>query len=184
MRPPGRGVRVEPVPELELAAEQAVVVAPRLQVPDVRLHAGQLPRQHLAVAVGDVHRPRHDRGGVRPAGAAERELAVAEDVGDDAGHGAVGGLVVREVDEPARPEGARVEQGARRGCEGLRVAGPAEPLVALRAVGRHGDEVVPLRPPDVLVEPGEVGVRAGEAPSDRGVAADGEDLGRHELRVA
>ena len=47
-----------------------------------------------------------------------------------------GVLVDREVAEPARPERLGLEQRRRGRREGLRVAGPAEPLVALRAVGR------------------------------------------------
>ena len=57
------------------------------------------------------------------------------------------------------------------GRERLGVAGPAEPLVALRAVGRDRHEVVALRPDDVLVEP----VQAGR-PSRRTCLARGVSL--------
>ena len=45
---------------------------------------------------------------------------------------------------PRTPPASKSVRAGRR--EGLRVAGPAEPLVALRAVGGHGDEVVALGP--------------------------------------
>src|SRR5665647_1968277 len=55
------------------------------------------------------------------------------------------------------------EEGGRR-CECRDVAGPAEPLVALRAVGRHVDEVAALAPDHVAVELVEHLVRALEVP--------------------
>ena len=67
---------------------------------------------------------------------------------------------------------SRVEERARGGRERLGIAGPAEALVALRAIGRHRDEVVALRPDDVLVEASEPRVGACERPAPRRVAAD------------
>ena len=81
---------------------------------------------------------------------------VAEDVRHDARHARRrrSGRWARSTSQLAQKARESNSVHAGRG-ERLGVAGPAEPLVALRAVGRDGDEVVPLRPADVLVEPGQ-----------------------------
>ena len=66
-------------------------------------------------------------------------------------------LGVGHVIEPLGEERGDVAVVAGGAGEDLGVAEPAEPLVALRAVGRHADEVAALAPVDVaeqLVEPG------------------------------
>ena len=99
-------------------------------------HRVELSLQHANVAVPLVERRRHDGGRVSPA--PRRAAAAVEHVGDHAGHGAVGPLFRGEVAQartPRKPARVVEERGGRR--EHLDVAGPAEPLVALRAVGRQ-----------------------------------------------
>ena len=78
-------------------------------------------------------------------------------------------LVGGEVAQPVREEAGDVEVERGRAREHLRVARPAEPLVALRAVGRHADEVALLPPHDVVVELVEHRVGAGEGAGARHV---------------
>ena len=72
----------------------------------------------------------------------------------DHGELAVGPLGVFQIDQPLGEEGLHV--GVERGGADvdLGVAGPAQPLVALRAVGGDVDEVGPLRPVDVACAAG------------------------------
>ena len=153
-------------------------------------HRVELSAQDMVVAVGLVHGPGHDRGRIGPAGSPEARLAIDDDVRHDGGHAQLVVLVEGDIAKPRRPEGLRVEERRTGRREGLGVSGPAQALVALRAVGRNGDEVVALRPDDVLKESVEHGVTAAERGPSRRVAADGnercvEDLGiRLDLRVA
>jgi hypothetical protein len=139
---------------------------------------------------GLVDGPRHDRRGVRPSGPAHghpfalgRDGGILQDVRHDRGDGAVGVLVELEVAQPGHPERLDVEEGARGRRERLRVARPAEPLVALRAVGRERDEVVALRPSDVRVQALEARVGAFERGSRAVGARDGDGRRRHDLRA-
>ena len=158
----GRGIRVEPVAVLErLRGQHDPVAGAAAQVAHPPAHAVELPFEHLRAAVRLVHRERHDGRGIRPArhapccrwacrpSACPRRRMMS---GTTDGHTALVGLVDLEVAQPRHPERLGVQQrvGGRR--EGLRVAGPAEALVALRAVGRHRDEVVALGPQHVRVE--------------------------------
>ena len=157
-----RGVGVEPIAELRPGHEEPVRPAASGERIHPCAHARELPLEHGQVPVRLVDRPRHDRGRVGPARPSEAQLAGEHHVGHDRRHAEVRVLVELEVAQPARPERGRVEQRAAGRRERLRVAGPAESLVALRTVGRDGDEVVALRPHHVLVEPGQVRIRAFE----------------------
>ena len=90
----------------------------------------------------------------------------------------------RTAEEPLIEERAAVEEVGDGGCDELCVRHPAEPLVALRAVGRQADGVAPDRADDVLVEPVRGLVGALERPDATEVA--GEHDGAHRLadRVA
>ena len=103
------------------------------------------------------------------------------------GHRAELLLLVGEVLQPGREEAAAVVQERRGRCEHLDVAGPAEALVALRAIGRQVDEVPAHAPAHVLVEPVEPVVRRVERAGRLhvGVAHDGLDrVGRQLARPA
>ena len=80
-------------------------------------------------------------------------LACAEHVRHDERHDAAARLLLeREVAQPRVEEAAHVVEEARGRREHLDVAGPAQPLVALRAVGREVEEVAAHAPHDVLVQ--------------------------------
>ena len=70
-RPCRRGIRVEPIPELETRLQQAIRTEPRAQRGDPALHAVELAAQDVRIAVRLVHGPRHHGRRVRPAGASE-----------------------------------------------------------------------------------------------------------------
>ena len=140
LRPVARGVGVEPVAELELARRAG---RRRRRGP-----AGSATQRAHAAAAGaraprrrrtHVHGPGHDRRGVRPAGPAERGLALADGCsGTTLGTPPSSAWSSARSTQPARPEGLGVEERAGGRRERLGVAGPAEPLVALRAVGGDG----------------------------------------------
>ncbi len=185
----GRSGRIEPVAELEAARPQGVVTRQRGGAVDPRAHARQLAREQPEIAAALVDDPRHERRGVAPARGGRAR--VVEHVGDDERHRAVGVLLGRQVGQPRAEESGRVEQERRRRGEDLDVAGPAEPLVALRAVGGHVEEVAAHAPHDVLVEPVEPLVGGAEPAGAPEVGADDDGLdvlGAHldpgDLRVA
>ena len=70
-----------------------------------------------------------------------------------------------------------VEQEARGRRKHLDVPGPAEPLVALRAVGRHVQEVAAHAPDDVLVELVQVRIGTFEPAGPPQVGADDDGFG-------
>ena len=73
-----------------------------------------------------------------------RLRAVLQDVRDGEGHQAVGRLLLGgEVEQPVLQEALDVVEERGGGREDGDVAGPAEPLVALRAVGGQVQEVAP-----------------------------------------
>ena len=94
-----------------------------------------------------------DRVGADDARIAPRDVAMpAGQIGRDIREAAIGVLRIGvEIDEPLGEERCDVEVVRGGGDEELRIAGPAEALIALRAVG--GDfEVVALLAPDDVVE--------------------------------
>ena len=115
---------------------------------DPRLHARVLPLEEARVAVGQVHVPGDDRRRVGPGRGAAGELAVlAQHVGhDEAARCPLGSG--RRPRRPShfvkKPATSMLKRGGAR--EDLRVARPAQPLVALRAVGGHVEEVALLAP--------------------------------------
>ena len=152
-RPVRRRVGIQPVAELRRRDQQPIVAAARHQGLDPGSHAVPLVCDHPASPYDS-----YTAHGTIVAASAQparpnRDRPAEHHVRDDARHAQHRVLLEREVPEPAPPERLGVEAASSRRRERLRVAGPAEPLVALRAVGGHGDEVVALRPGDVLVQP-------------------------------
>ena len=160
-----RAVEREPVREVEFDAGPQTRRAVRLVVAvdpvGPELHALVAVFERRPVAGREVRLPRHDRRGVRPAAvpAARREHRVllvrpaADHQRRDVRHLAVRELLLLEqVAAVLRVERGAVHVVVRGRAEHLRVAGPAHALVALRAVGRHIEEVVALAPDRVQVQ--------------------------------
>ena len=119
------------------------------------------------ITVGEVHRPRDDHGGVAPGGrSAVRALSGAEHVRDDVRNTAVRHLVGRQVGQPLGEEPGYVHVERGGSAENLRIASPAQALVALRAVGGHVEEIPFLSPGDVVLELVEHRVRCFERSGD------------------
>ncbi len=167
-----RAVEGEPVAEDRVLAPDQVVARTAADEVDPAAHALELPRQDRRVAVREVHLPRRDRGDVAPA----RRGMAPHHVGHHPRHAAVGALVGREVAEPLGEEAVNLVVEGRRRRERLGVAGPAEPLVARRRVGRHVEEVAALSPGDVLLQAVEQRIRRDE-PSGAGHVAVQHDPG-------
>ena len=82
-----------------------------------------------------------------------RTLDVLQDVRHDEAHHPVGcPLLSVEVGQPLPQEGLNIEKVGGGGCEDCYVTSPAEPLIALRAVGRHVEEVAARAPHHVAME--------------------------------
>ena len=81
-------------------------------------------------------------------------------------------LLKRQVDQPRGQKAVALVQVAGGRGKDLNVAGPPEPLVALRAVGRKVQEVAPHAPDDVVMQPVDQRVRALEPPGPFHVTVD------------
>src|SRR5690606_3884307 len=99
----------------------------------------------------------NDMDGVAPAGGAEKagiEFGLqAGRIGNDVRHRAVFALVDHEVAHIFAEEALNLAEVTGRAGKDLGVAGPAETLVALRAVCRDFDEIAALGPERVEEEP-------------------------------
>ena len=108
--------------------------------------------QDARITVPFVKRPGNHHSGIAPHG--RRHGLPGQDVGHDKRHNAPCLLLLgSEVGQPELQEAGRIVEEGCSGREDLDVAGPAQPLVALRAVGRYVEEVAPHAPYDVLVQP-------------------------------
>ncbi len=95
------------------------------------------------IAVNLVYRPRADDAGIAPGGCAvaHRDLTRRH-----IGKRSFRALRIFEVNQPLGEKCCDVHIVSRRADENLGVAGPAQPFIALWAVGRHLDKVAPLAP--------------------------------------
>ena len=171
-------VRVEPVAVLEPGRPRRVLVESAGDVADERRHRLVGTLEDRCVAVVLVERPGQADGDVAPQ--RSRRRCVRQDVRDDPRDEALLLLFEREVAQPGTKHAADVVQEGRRRGEGVDVAGPAEALVALRAVRGDTDEVVAHRPDDVLVQAVQPLVGGGQPP---GAAHVGVDHDRAEGRA-
>ena len=153
----------EPVAELPTRAPNEIGTGAAALELDPGAHALILPLEQRTVAVRDVHHPGHDDRRITPAGSARRVRRVrSEDVGNHPGQAAARVLIGGEICQPLRKESGDVHVERRGWREDLRVAGPAEPLIPLRAIGGHVEEVAALPPDDVLLQPVQQRVRCFE----------------------
>ena len=149
-------VQIEPVGKVFAAQPQAVRTV-RAHIIDPAAHRGVLLNQHLAVAVGLVDLPRADDRRVRPAARAAVHPLLGRDHMLDF---TVGRLADGQIAQPFFEKSADVVNIGRGACEHLRVTRPAQPLVALRTVGRHVHKVAALTPDDVFKQAVDVRVGA------------------------
>src|SRR6185437_16285202 len=101
-----------------------------------------------------------------------RAFQAAQDVRHHVRHAPIRTLVGCEVRQPLGEEAIDVHVECGGGGENLRVARPAETLVALRTIGRDTEEVSLLRPYDVVLQLIEKTVRRHERPSPRQIRVD------------
>ena len=164
-------VRIQSQPVAELrAVRPQVVLALRFDVFEPAPHGGIGVFQHALVVIALIERPGHDGGRVAPGRAAV--AAVLEHLRHDERHSAVLALIEGKILQPFGQHERAVHVDARRAAEGLAVARPAQPLVALRAVGGHVHKVAPLPPLYVVEELIDALVRAAKARCHCDVRAD------------
>ena len=118
------------------------------------------------VAVHAVDGPRHDDAGVSPG---RRAVSRSDQTRGHVRERAAGGLGVAHVPHPLGEEGGDVHVVCGGPYEDLGVPQPAQPFVALGAVGRDAQEVAALSPPDVALELVDHGVGALELADRRRV---------------
>ena len=116
-------------------------------------------REQPRVAIAKVDRPRADEHRVLPRRAA---VHVAQEARHRRRDVAVRALRIVDVVLPFGEERRDIHVERRCAHEHLRVAGPAQALVALRAVRGHFQEVAALAPLDVVLELVQERVRARE----------------------
>ena len=146
-----RRVDVQPISELDEAFHRRIMI-----------------RQQLLVSVNVINRPRTNDAGIRP-----RRPAIATRNFQRRNHGklAVGALRIVERDEPLREERLHVGKHASGANIRLRIAGPSQALIALRAVGRDVDEIHPLRPQRIACQTIQHSVGSFQTSGERRVAA-------------
>ena len=144
------GVQPQPVAVLEAGLPQSVFAALTLDKLDPMFHTVVAVLQNALIAVSTVERPRQHRHHIAP----ERRavLLIAQDVRHDLRHTDIGAQLACQIAQPLGHKGHNVLVECRRGAEGGHVAGPAQTLAALRAVGGNIQKVIPLAPLDVLLQ--------------------------------
>ena len=143
----------KPVAEVEPLLPEKTVARLRALVLDPRAHTCVLTHEDTRVAVRLEDGPRNDNRHVGPTRARRHASARSpENIGNHPGNRAIRLLVRSDVGQPLREESGDVRVERRGGREHLRVAGPAESLVALRTVGGDIQEVAALSPHDVVLE--------------------------------
>ncbi len=163
-RPVWRGAGIEPITELETLVPQSLLASEAGDEIDPHTHALELLGQNARIAVALVKHPGHEHRGITPG--SRRYGGHGYDVGDNKWYDASCSVLLgSQVRQPRGKESSAVVEEASRGCEYLDVAGPAQALVALRAIGRDAEEVAAHAPHHILVEPVDQWVRALEPPS-------------------
>ena len=155
------GVQPQPVTVLVPGLPKAVFAALALDKLDPVLHAVVAALQNPLVAVGAVERPRQYRDNIPP----ERRavLLVAHNIRHNLRHTHIGAQLAGQIAQPLGHKRHNVLVEGRRRAERGHIAGPAQTLTALGAVGGNIEEVVPLAPLNILLQPVDAAVRTGKA---------------------
>ena len=153
-------VQCQPVPVMEMPPPAVVVPVLRCDKVHPSGHQRVVARQQSPVAAVFIQRPGDHAGRVAPGGRA----AVPPEAGHNVRHlAAAGRLLGSHIPQILGIEGGAVPQVTGRGGKHLGVAGPAQPLVPLGAVGGRIQEIVKLAPPGVGDQPVDQWVPGGQA---------------------
>ena len=157
------GIYLQPVAKVARAADERLALhAVGNAVIHIARHHFIVFRDDRGVAVGLVERPREDDGSVLPARVTVKmQIRVGRSNDDDL---AVGILRLTNIGQPLAVEGIGIIV-IERGLGNLVVIRPAQPLIALWAVGGNGDIVAAQSPQDVgleLVEHGAAGLKGAQ----------------------
>ncbi len=152
---------IQPVAKLHALLPQPVRTGGRGHHIHPVTHALKLGGQNLLVPVALIKYPGHNHGRVSPGGRRRRRRT--HHIGHEERHHAVGFRLFRsQIGQPRFKETRNVVEKATRRGKDLDVAGPAQALVALGAVGRDVEKVPAHAPNNILVETVDEGIRAFE----------------------
>ena len=121
----------------------------------IALHGGVMLPDDVGVGIHFPHGIRYDDARIAPCGAAPADHAHLR---DDVRVHPVLCLRVARVLEPLVEEAVHIGIVGGGAAECLRVARPAQTLIALRAVGRDGEVIAALSPKNVGNQPVDIGV--------------------------
>jgi len=153
---PGLCIKPEPVAVLVAGVPEKFLIALRTDIFHPFHHHRQVLAKHLPVAIGKINLPRANHRRIRPCGtAAELIPCPAGYVWKRHGIGnrAVAALLGCHIPQPFAEKAFDIKIKGSRADKYLRVAGPAQPFVALRAIGRNIEKIVLLAPDNILIQP-------------------------------
>jgi len=117
-------------------------------------HAVILLCQDAEIAISEVHRPRDNDGCIGPPRGGGSSLArlAGKRVANHVGDGAVVLLVERQILQPFGIKAGDVMEERCRRRKNLRIARPAQPLIALGTVRGDIQKIAFLSPDDVVLQ--------------------------------
>ena len=141
-----RCIQSQPVTEMPSAGPQILCGGDGSDIIHPFLHAVELIGEDLRIPVSQIDLPRADGGCVTPGSAGIVSRKVVRDHHTDS---AVFPLLRRHIMEPLGKESFHIKIVAGGLHEHLGISGPAQPLIPLRAVRRHIQEISLLSPENV-----------------------------------
>src|ERR1700722_12190920 len=144
---------IEPISEMGIAVPDLIRAGARLLVFNPSAHAAVLIFENPLIAVRNKKFPGNDRGRIAPSGGtSDRTVTAAEHIRYNEWNTAAVELIGCKILEPLAEKSVDVHVERGRGCEHLRIAGPTQPLVALRTIGRHVEEIPLLSPLNIVLQ--------------------------------
>ena len=119
----------------------------RCDVTNPFFHRFKLGRKNLWAAVSQIDRPWTDGCSVSPCRASRLFL---QQIGNYVADVAILPLIRRQIRQPFGKEFLHIIIQAGSADKYLRIPGPPQALVSLRAVGRHIEEIALLPPDDIV----------------------------------